>query len=156
MDARATNAAAIREQCGRKLKAWVSYKIAICMFPNLNAWTRMDFGSFTLICNLKGGVHHIERRQGIIIKNNYKGKKKEMKIEECYSETKKRTLRNYLSFIVLNLYFLFSLELFGCIPRSIYLCLFFSSRLWTKFTCGWMINNPMGSWLFFYVVMVIL
>ena len=49
----------------------------------------MDFGSFTLIYNIKGGVHHIERRQGIIIKNNYKGKKKEIKIEECYSETKK-------------------------------------------------------------------
>ena len=70
VDARATSAAAIREQCGRKLKAWVSYKIAICMFPNLNACTCMDFGFFfTLIYNIKGGVHHIERRQGIIIKN---------------------------------------------------------------------------------------
>ena len=156
MDARATSAAAIREQCRRKLKVWVSHKIAICMFPNLNACTRMDFGSFTLICNIKGGVHHIEMRQGIIIKNNYKGKKKEIKIEECYSETKKRTVQSYLSFIVLNLYFLFFLELFGCILRSIYLCFFFSFRLWTKFTCNWVTNNPMGSWLFLYVVMVLL
>ena len=43
VDARATSAAAIREQCGRKLKARVSHKIVICLFPNLNTCTLIGF-----------------------------------------------------------------------------------------------------------------
>ena len=157
MDARATNVAAIREQCGRKLKEWVSYKIAICMLHNLNACTRMDLGFFYPNLQYKRRrVPHKKAARNYHKKRITKVRRRRSKLRSDIQNQRKDPCRIICLSSCSNLYFLFFLELFGCIPRSICLCLLFSSRLWTKFTCSWMTNNPMGSWLFFYVVMVML
>ena len=80
--------------------------------------------SFTLIRNIKGRRAPHRRAATNYHKNNYKGKKKKIRIRECCSATLKNRAELFV-FTVLNLYFSSSFNCFD-VFRDQYIYVYFS------------------------------